>query len=170
VARSRDLGANRLDRPAVRGETRGRRHAGEVQALHAAAHPGIFKPADAATFPAETVAGLIARPDHHLWVATVDDAVIGYAFARVHHESETTWKHARTVMMLEQMGVTAAHCGRGAGTALLAAVRRRADDRVVDEIRLTVWWFNEGARRFYARHGFAVTLARMSRFEPPREL
>lgn len=130
------------------------RLATRVQALHAAAEPGVFRPAGAATFPPGTVRALMAIPSHRLWVAAADGAVAGYAYAILRDVPETPWKYAARVCAIEQMGVDERHRRRGLGARLLAAVRDAAAAWGAAEIRLTVWEFNAEARAFYARHGF----------------
>jgi GNAT superfamily N-acetyltransferase len=125
-----------------------------VQALHAAAEPGVFRPAGAATFAPATVQALIALPGHQIRVATVDGAVAGYAYASLRDVPETPWKYATRVCAIEQMGVDERHRRRGLGARLLAAVRGGAAAWGAAELRLSVWEFNEEARAFYARQGF----------------
>ena len=134
--------------------------AAEVQAIHAAAHPGIFKPAVAETFPPEAIAERIVA-GHRFWVAVVDGGVVGYAYATVQAEPETAWRYATTVVTLDQMGVAARHRGHGAGSALVAAVRDMAAALGAPEVRLNVWAFNAGARAFYARCGFVAVQERL---------
>ncbi len=128
----------------------------EVQALHAAAHPTIFKPPGAATFPPETIVELMAMPGHHFFVAASGDTVAGYLYAVVESQPATAWKYATTVLTVEQMGVHDSHRAQGLGERLLRAAHSLAQERGVAEVRLSVWAFNDGARRFYDRHGYAV--------------
>lgn len=130
------------------------RLATRVQALHAAAEPGVFRPASAATFPPATVRALTALPGHQIWVATVDGGVAGYAYAILRDVAETPWKYATRVCAIEQMGVDERHRRRGLGARLLAAVRDAAAAWNAAELRLSVWEFNDEARAFYARQGF----------------
>ena len=128
--------------------------AAEVQALHAAAHPDIFKPAGPHTLPAHVVRERLAVAGQRWWVAVVDGEVAGYANAVVLAEPETGWRYAATTVTLDAMGVAARHRGRGAGRGLVAAVRDTAVALGAAEVRLNVWAFNEGARAFYRRCGF----------------
>ena len=72
------------------------------------------------------------------WVAVADGAVVGYAAV----EGE----------VLEALYVVPAHVGQGIGAALLDEVVQQ----VAGPLRLYVFEANEGARRFYERHGFVV--------------
>ena len=71
-----------------------------------------------------------------VWVAEHADRIVGYASA----DGE----------FLNHLYVLPEHQGRGIGTALLAAVMEHSRDG------MKLWTFepNEGAIRFYVRHGF----------------
>ncbi|AHG88155.1 GCN5-related N-acetyltransferase [Gemmatirosa kalamazoonensis] len=133
----------------------------EVQRLHAAALPSVFKPAGPDTFPPPVIEARMTTPGHRFWVAVEDGAVVGYVAATVQHEPESPWKHAATVCTLDQMGVAEHRRGCGAGAKLVDAVRTAAAAAGATEVRLNVWSFNEGARAFYARCGFVETQARL---------
>ena len=135
--------------------------AAEVQALHAAAHPDVFKPAGPHTLPAHVVRERMAAGGHRWWVAVVDGEVAGYAHAVVQAEPETAWRYAATTVTLDAMGVAAQYRGRGAGTGLVAAVRDAAAALGAAEVRVNVWAFNEGARAFYRRCGFVAVQERL---------
>ena len=138
--------------------------AAEVQALHAAAHPSVFKPAGPDTFPAPVIRDRMAAAGHRFWVAVADDTegeTVGYVYATVQEEPETAWRYATTVVTLDQMGVGARDRGRGAGAGLVAAVRDAAAALGAGEVRLNVWAFNAGARAFYARCGFVEVQQRL---------
>ena len=81
-------------------------------------------------------------PAHAVWVAETSSGVVG--FGAVHDD------------LLGLLYVHPEHQGRGIGTALLDVVKRERP-RGFD---LWVFQRNEGARRFYERHG--CTLAEMT--------
>lgn len=135
--------------------------AAEVQALHAAAHPAIFKPAGPETFPAAAIRSRMADGGHRFWVAVVAGEVAGYAYVTIQAEPETAWRYAAQVVTLDQMGVGARHRGRGVGAQLVAAVRAAAAEAGAAEVRLNVWTFNDGARAFYRRCGFVQAQERL---------
>jgi GNAT superfamily N-acetyltransferase len=85
---------------------------------------------------------------YEVWVAEEEGRVAGFAAL-----SERT---------LEQLYVHPDHQGRGLGTELLAKAKKRRPNG------FALWTFqrNEGARRFYERHGFrAVELTNGERNE-----
>jgi GNAT superfamily N-acetyltransferase len=74
-------------------------------------------------------------PNSEVWVAEDEGAVVGFA--------------AMAEDMLEHLYVAPAHQDKGIGTALL----RRAMERRPRGFQFWVFQRNEGARRFYERHG-----------------
>ena len=80
----------------------------------------------------------VVLPGHEVWVAEVDDRVVGFA--------------ALTEDLLGHMYVHPDQQGRGIGTALFEVVKRERPDG----FRLWVFQRNNGARRFYERHGCRV--------------
>ena len=98
----------------------------DVQAVHAAALPWLFKTPSAETFPPATAAAMLARDDVLVYLAYLGDAPSVLPSLR----------------------------GRGIGGVLLGAVRQAADDRDIRQVALDVWSFNERAEAFFRRHGF----------------
>jgi ribosomal protein S18 acetylase RimI-like enzyme len=127
----------------------------EVQALHAKALPHWFKPPDAASFPPSTAAALIANPNNFVLVAEVESAPVGYAYAEIVRHPETPWRYAQELVYLHQIGVRAAFRRQGVGQALLAELRAAAGEAGIAHVALDVWAFNQDARAFFRRCGFA---------------
>lgn len=123
----------------------------EVQDWHVAGRPDIFKPGGYDRVP--EIAARIASHDQFYWVALLDGAVIGYAYARVADEPENRWKYASRILIVDQMAVTQQYQRMGAATRLWEAVRELAAAERVRRIVLNVWAFNTSARRFYASVG-----------------
>ena len=98
----------------------------DVQAVHAAALPWLFKTPSAETSPPATAAAMLARDDVLVYLAYLGDAP----------------------------SVRPSLRGRGIGGALLGAVRQAAEDRDIRQVALDVWSFNERAEAFFRRHGF----------------
>ena len=75
-------------------------------------------------------------PQLDVWVADQDDRVVGFIAC-----SPTT---------VEQLYIDPEHTGGGIGSFLL----RTAEDHRLGGLDLWTFQVNDGARRFYARHGF----------------
>jgi ribosomal protein S18 acetylase RimI-like enzyme len=133
----------------------------ETHAIHAAALPQVFQPATATVATPDDMARLAERPGHLLLVAVDGEAVVGYAHAEVQETPDTPYKRAAARLHVHAMGVTAAHRGHGVGRALLAAVRAEAASRGMDGVSLEVYAFNDAARAFYERLGFAPERTRL---------
>jgi ribosomal protein S18 acetylase RimI-like enzyme len=127
----------------------------DVQAIHAAAVPWLFKAPGPETFPEREFAFLLEVEDNLLFIAEVDGAPTGYAFAEVMRRPESAFCNAYDLVHLHHISVRPAHRQHGVGTALLAAVRAAAGERDIKLIEIGVWSFNETARAFFRRHGFA---------------
>ena len=80
----------------------------------------------------------IVLPNQDVWVAEIDGEVVGYA--------------AIDGAELSDLYVRPGYQGRGIGTALLEKAKELSPGQ------LGLWAFqrNDGARRFYERHGFEV--------------
>jgi ribosomal protein S18 acetylase RimI-like enzyme len=86
-----------------------------------------------------------------VWVAEEDGEVVGYA--------------ALSADKLEHLYVHPRAQGRGVGTALLA----RAKERRPAGLQLWTFQRNDGARRFYERHGFSLVRLTDGRDNEERE-
>ena len=126
----------------------------ETHALHSAALPEIFQSPDAAVVVSTDIARLILDPRSVWLVVTAAERVIGYTHAEVHEIAASAYKRARSALHVVAMGITVSERRRGAGRALLAALRREAASRGLRELSLEVYSFNEAARTFYEEAGF----------------
>jgi ribosomal protein S18 acetylase RimI-like enzyme len=117
-----------------------------------ASHP--LKPPGPETFPPAAAAGLLAPPNHLVFIAEVDSLPLGYAYAEVIHRPENSSHYANDMVYLHHISVRPAHRKRGLGRALMDAVRSAASERGITLVALDVWAFNEEARAFFRRQGF----------------
>jgi GNAT superfamily N-acetyltransferase len=132
----------------------------EVQDVHVAGRPDLFKPGGVETL-AEVARRIVADGQFYL-VATLGDRAVGYAYARLVDEPESPWRYAARTLVLDQMSVARDHRSRGIGEALWNAVRDVATTERVERVILNVWSFNRDARRFYERLGFTSFHERMA--------
>lgn len=132
----------------------------EVQAVHVAARPDLFKPGGTEN-AAETRARM-QLPDSFMWVATLDSKIVGYAYARLAPEPENPWRFAARTFILDQMGTKSGLRRQGIGRAMWNAVLDVASAERAERVVLNVWSFNPGAREFYDRLGFKSFHERMA--------
>jgi GNAT superfamily N-acetyltransferase len=126
----------------------------DVQAVHASALPGRFKPPGPDSFPTAEAAALLANSDNIVFLADVDRAAAGYAYAEVVRRAETSLTYAYEAVYLHHISVRPEYRRRGVGSALLSAVRDSGYGLGIKLLTLDVWSFNEDARAFFQRQGF----------------
>jgi GNAT superfamily N-acetyltransferase len=97
-------------------------------------------------------AALLAGEDNLVLLARDGDGVVGHLVGRLHRGNSL---HPVRVAELESIHVYPAHRGRGVGSGLVAAFREWATGRGAVRALVTAYAANEGALRFYVRHGFA---------------
>jgi diamine N-acetyltransferase len=135
----------------------------EVQALHAERFPERFKPPGPDTFPATEVAALLARAENLILLAFTDQGPAGYAFAEFVWRPETSLTRAYEAVHVHHLLVKGACRRLGVGTALIAAARDAGLVRGITLLTLDVWKFNEEARSFFRKIGFAPYIERLWR-------
>jgi len=133
----------------------------DVQAVHACALPWHFKPPGPETFPRAAVADVLAQPDNVVFIAEIDGDTAGYAYAQFVRRDETSFHYAHDMVYLHHISVRPAHRRHGVGGALIGAVRAAATGADIALVALDVWTFNEEARAFFRRHGFAPYVERL---------
>jgi ribosomal protein S18 acetylase RimI-like enzyme len=133
----------------------------DVQQLHADAMPWWFKPPGPETFPPAAAAAVLARPENLVFLAEVGSEPAGYAYAEVVQRPESPFSRAYRMVYLHHLSVRPAWRRRGIGEALVQAVRTAAVERGIALLALDVWSFNDTARAFFRRQGFATYNERM---------
>ena len=124
------------------------------------------------------LAAALRDPQHHLQFAADDTWDLGgFALARV---LAGEFGRDRPALMLEVIGVSFQHRGRGLGAALLGALEAEAARRGIRELWTQASWRQERMLRFLGRSGFelaqplvlgcaAPTLARSAEAEEARD-
>lgn len=160
----------------------------DIQAVHAHALPGHFKPPSVHTFPPGKVRSLLAYPHVRIWICWVapvlgspdasegvagrrrDPATgavpAGYVYAEIIRQGETSMRPATEYVYVHHLSVSLGHRRKGHGTALLRTVFDLAKTEGIAAVQLDVWAFNAEAQAFFARHGFTPCNLRLWRSEP----
>ncbi|MGH6786891.1 MAG: GNAT family N-acetyltransferase [Novosphingobium sp.] len=118
----------------------------------------MYSPADLASFLAEyrseaAYAATLADPAWATQIAERDGALLGYCTIG----SVCGWPdHARgrRAFELRQLYLASDATGGGIGGALMDWALAEARAQGADEVQLSVFSGNDGAQRFYVRHGF----------------
>jgi ribosomal protein S18 acetylase RimI-like enzyme len=96
---------------------------------------------------------LLASGDNLVLLARDGDKVVGHLVGRLSGPGSV---HAVRVADLESLHVYPAHRGHGVGEQLMTAFLAWAAEKGAQRATVTAYAANDGAQRFYARHGFAV--------------
>jgi ribosomal protein S18 acetylase RimI-like enzyme len=131
----------------------------DVQALHAAALPRFFKPADKISYAADA-AEVLANPERLIFIAYVADEPAGFIHAQMIHQAETSLICAQHTLYIHTISVRPNYRRRGVGSALMAAVRAAGKSMRIERLVLDVWTFNEAARAFFRRQGLTACCER----------
>jgi len=135
----------------------------EVDALHVANLPHIFRRPDGRIRDREHVLGLIVDEDVGLFVAEVEGQPAGLVCAILRESPDIPILVPRRYAVVENMVVTKAFRRRGIGRALMERAQEWALAQGADSVELTVWGFNQSAVEFYRRLGFETVSHRMAK-------
>lgn len=120
----------------------------------------LYRPEDLAAFLEESlsesaIAAELANPGRVYRLAQGDDgALLGYCKIGLTCGFP---EHARghKVMELKQLYTAPEATGQGIGGALMDWAMAQFTAHCADEVQISVYAYNDGAHRFYARYGFA---------------
>jgi diamine N-acetyltransferase len=126
-----------------------------VQSVHATALPEVFKPYSESSFPEALVGQLLGQSNVIMYVAQIDESLVGYLYAEVIQRPETPVRHSSNSLYIHHMAVQPERQRSGIGKLLLGVARRFARERGVAAVTLDFWSFNEAARKFYLSQGFS---------------
>ena len=98
----------------------------------------------------------LAEPGSFLLLARAGQRLVGYALVRVKSADEwsDTYVHPEQEAELETMFVTPDARGSGLGARLLDVIDSELDARGITDLTVGFIPGNDGAQRFYERHGF----------------
>lgn len=147
--------ATRDDLPALAGLNR------EVQEIHAALFPDIFRSPD--TWVSEKwFREQLGDNRATVLVATDSETILGYIVLRVLDRPAGTFGHARQSLYVDHICVTRSARQRGVGRALIAGAKARARDLHLPRLELDVWTRNRTAREAFEALGFQTQMERMT--------
>jgi len=89
-------------------------------------------------------------------VALAADALIGYAFVRVHEGPDDTLDLGARWGQVVTLSVLPAHRGAGVGTAIMDEVDRQLATSGIHNVEIDVMQGNDRAREFYERRGYVL--------------
>lgn len=133
----------------------------DVQNVHAAALPHIFKHVSEPGFAVLYITEQLNDPNNYFYIANIDGEDAGYVYARVVRRPESAYMHPWNFVYINQISVKPAYQRQGCGAALIQAVRDLARAQGITTVALDTWFFNEKAQTFFADQGFVTFNRRM---------
>lgn len=92
-----------------------------------------------------------------IFVAVIENLIVGYIHFEVSERAETIFSHARKLIYLHQIFVVDKYRRQGIGTLLIAKMKSMAQE--IDDLKW-IWFdvcnFNASAIGFYQKHGFEI--------------
>jgi ribosomal protein S18 acetylase RimI-like enzyme len=128
----------------------------QAQDLHASAQPEFFKPHLDAGPTSTFFTDLLANGRNLVLVAEERGAVIGYLWCEEQVRDELFYRQPGHGAYLHQISVDRKHRGGGVGTALVDQATAEMKRRGATTMGVDFWSFNERARAFFAKLGFAT--------------
>ena len=125
----------------------------QVNVLHTAAEPEIFKPG----FPAELrdcVHTILNDPEKKIVAAESNGAICGFAILHHIHKPETPYMFVREYLDIDEFCVDQSYRRQGIGSELIRYIRAYAKETGFHRIELNMWEFNQDALAFYESSGF----------------
>lgn len=132
----------------------------QVEEVHRQGRPDLFRVNGTKFTPTELIE-IIADDSRPVFVAELDGKVVGYVFCIVSEIKDSTMLFDMKTVHFEDVCVDETCRGMGIGGLLMEYVTEWAKANGCNRMDLDVWEFNEGARRFYERYGFATQKRRM---------
>lgn len=99
-------------------------------------------------------------------VALEEGVPLGYVLLRKRERPEDAFSKARTYLELEHIAVSPEARRRGVGSALIDETFVLAKALSIPDVELSVWQFNEDAKRLFSGKGFNVCWQRMKSRTP----
>jgi diamine N-acetyltransferase len=133
----------------------------EVDDFHSAAIPRFFRPNLGAARPLQWLMDILNNTEMNLLVAEEDGKIVGFLWGILRNAPDTPFHTPRRYLLVDMLGVTESHRGKGIGRALMEAAEKWAKAQGVTQVELTMWDFNEGARAMYDKMGYETVQRRL---------
>lgn len=124
--------------------------------LHSGIRPDLFK-AGKSKYDSESLAKLLADENRLTFVAADEnDEVLGYIFCILIDHSVDSARCPNKELYIDDLCVDEKCRHEGIGDALFKKALETAKDLGCHDLTLNVWEGNDGALRFYEKHGMKI--------------
>ena len=135
----------------------------QVNALHVAGKPEVFKPG----FPEELrnyIYAIHKDPEKFIAVAEKDGTICGFAVLHHINKPENPFMKERDFLDIDEFCVDEAFRRQGIASEMIAFIREFAKEKGFHRIELNMWEFNQDALAFYEAAGFQTFRRYMEMF------
>ena len=135
----------------------------QVNALHVAGKPEVFKPG----FPEELrnyIYAIHKDPEQFITVAVKDGTICGFAVLHHINRPENPFMKERDFLDIDEFCVDEAFRRQGIASEMIAFIREFAKGKGFHRIELNMWEFNQDALAFYEAAGFQTFRRYMEMF------
>ncbi len=135
----------------------------QVNALHVAGKPEVFKPG----FPEELrnyIYAIHKDPEQFIAVAEKDGTICGFAVLHHINRPENPFMKERDFLDIDEFCVDEAFRRQGIASEMIAFIREFAKEKGFHRIELNMWEFNQDALAFYEAAGFQTFRRYMEMF------
>lgn len=134
----------------------------QVNELHAAGRPDIFKPGFCQELQ-DRAYTLLRGKESNILLAERDGVICGTASIEYLHRLESPYCHPRDVYFVTEFGIDEAYRRQGVGRELMEFIEADARAKGFPRIELDMWAFNQTAQAFYEALGFRTMRLFMER-------
>ena len=135
----------------------------QVNALHVAGKPEVFKPG----FPEELrnyIYAIHKDPEQFITVAVKDGTICGFAVLHHINRPENPFMKERDFLDIDEFCVDEAFRRQRIASEMIAFIREFAKEKGFHRIELNMWEFNQEALAFYEAAGFQTFRRYMEMF------
>ena len=135
----------------------------QVNALHVAGKPEVFKPG----FPEKLrnyIYAIHKDPEQFIAVAVKDGTICGFAVLHHINRPENPFMKERDFLDIDEFCVDEAFRRQGIASEMIDFIREFAKEKGFHRIELNMWEFNQDALAFYEAAGFQTFRRYMEMF------
>jgi len=135
----------------------------EINDLHAAAHPGMFRQTRNPPYDREEFDFMLEDANQAIFIAEVDGEAAGFINVVLRDTPPLEILALRRFAVVDSIGVNRRYRRQGTGQALMLRAEQWAAEKGAAAIDLTVYEFNRSAIAFYEQLGYTPLSRRLNK-------